>query len=582
MKKGITSTLAFELEIQVSDVEQVIFTFKEKVNSEEYLLQKEYPSESVIFEDNKFKCKLTQEETDSLTNTFFVEAQINLSNKSVIKSDICKKIMPPTLWTTFVEDNESSGEEEIINLTFTDYVEGGGSGGSSNYNDLTNKPKINNIELIGNKTTSDLGLDIEAGDGLKRENNTMSVDLASINNLAKFYNGKLIVRPSDIGLNDYIRQALTQSGIQGEYPNPLASKQYVDNLMSGATKWEFVSQLPTENIDIHTIYFVPKESAETDNIYDEWVYAIQSRNPDVYDWELLGTNEVDLSNYDTSAQVDTKITNKTNKIWNAVYRNGEMSRQLSDYDGIKVNDLIIDFEHTRKIYKVFILFSGGFATKEMSNVYAISGTPPTVSTDVQDGEIYFKDCVYFSDNGNIYYCTDRDDSQAPDQFTFTWQTYKGTDTTYSASTGLSLNNGAFSVDNPLPSSAQADSGKILSVNSSGNAEWQTKNYEDKTTITTDTSSTTPTLALANNTEQRYTQDLTSLTLTLPQTTPNDFISSVVFASGSTATSMTYDSSIKWSGTDVTSNAFVPQANQEYEIVFWFNGLSVNAVVRGVA
>ena len=35
---------------------------------------------------------------------------------------------------------------------------GGGSGGTSNYSDLSNKPKINNIELKGNKTTSDLGL----------------------------------------------------------------------------------------------------------------------------------------------------------------------------------------------------------------------------------------------------------------------------------------------------------------------------------------------------------------------------------------------------------------------------------------
>jgi hypothetical protein len=103
--------------------------------------------------------------------------------------------------------------------------------------------------------------------------------------------------------------------------------------------------------------------------------------------------------------------------------------------------------------------------------------------------------------------------------------------------------------------------------------------QDNTTITTDTSATTVSLTLADNNEYRYTQELSSLTLTMPS---GDFISSIVFASGSTPTSMTYDSSIKWSGTDVTSNAFVPQANQEYEIVFWYNGLSVNAVVRGVA
>lgn len=35
---------------------------------------------------------------------------------------------------------------------------GGGGGGSTDYADLTNKPKINNIELSGNKSLGDLGI----------------------------------------------------------------------------------------------------------------------------------------------------------------------------------------------------------------------------------------------------------------------------------------------------------------------------------------------------------------------------------------------------------------------------------------
>lgn len=35
---------------------------------------------------------------------------------------------------------------------------GGGGGGTTNYNDLENKPKINNVELSGEKTSSDLGI----------------------------------------------------------------------------------------------------------------------------------------------------------------------------------------------------------------------------------------------------------------------------------------------------------------------------------------------------------------------------------------------------------------------------------------
>lgn len=43
----------------------------------------------------------------------------------------------------------------------TEWVnESGGSGGTSDYNDLSNKPQINNVELSGNKSLSDLGITI--------------------------------------------------------------------------------------------------------------------------------------------------------------------------------------------------------------------------------------------------------------------------------------------------------------------------------------------------------------------------------------------------------------------------------------
>jgi hypothetical protein len=47
---------------------------------------------------------------------------------------------------------DQTGNTLTINST------GGGSGGTSDYTELSNKPKINNVELNGNKTTSDLGI----------------------------------------------------------------------------------------------------------------------------------------------------------------------------------------------------------------------------------------------------------------------------------------------------------------------------------------------------------------------------------------------------------------------------------------
>lgn len=53
-----------------------------------------------------------------------------------------------------------------------------GGGGTSDYTDLTNKPKINNVELNGNKTSSDLGLQ-PAGNYLTSETDPVFTASAS-------------------------------------------------------------------------------------------------------------------------------------------------------------------------------------------------------------------------------------------------------------------------------------------------------------------------------------------------------------------------------------------------------------------
>ena len=51
-------------------------------------------------------------------------------------------------------------ESPISHLEWIIATYGGGSGssGTTNYNDLTNKPSINGITLTGNKTSADLGI----------------------------------------------------------------------------------------------------------------------------------------------------------------------------------------------------------------------------------------------------------------------------------------------------------------------------------------------------------------------------------------------------------------------------------------
>ena len=55
----------------------------------------------------------------------------------------------------------NTAEHKLYQYNGTTWVEagGGGSGGTSDYDDLTDKPQINSVTLSGNKSTSDLGLD---------------------------------------------------------------------------------------------------------------------------------------------------------------------------------------------------------------------------------------------------------------------------------------------------------------------------------------------------------------------------------------------------------------------------------------
>lgn len=74
---------------------------------------------------------------------------------------------------------------------------------------------------------------------------------------------------------------------------------------------------------------------------------------------------------------------------------------------------------------------------------------------------------------------------------------------------------------------------------------------------------------------------TWLQLNLPSAIPDDYISSLVFNSGNEPTTLSYPQTILFTGDDVTDNVFVPKANTTYNVMFWYDGINVNAVSRGV-
>ena len=86
--------------------------------------------------------------------------------------------------------------------------------------------------------------------------------------------------------------------------NP-ANKKYVDKSITTAiarvSQFSLlpVDVLPTEDIKTNVIYAVPSDNPKEKDVRIEYVYINN-------DWEILGTTKIDLSNYYTKEEIDTK------------------------------------------------------------------------------------------------------------------------------------------------------------------------------------------------------------------------------------------------------------------------------------
>ena len=83
--------------------------------------------------------------------------------------------------------------------------------------------------------------------------------------------------------------------------NDRYTKEEVDNMISAIPKFdiEVVDSLPVSQISTTTIYLLRNSGEETGNLYDEYIYTTE--------WEKLGTQTVDLSNYPTTDDMNAAI-----------------------------------------------------------------------------------------------------------------------------------------------------------------------------------------------------------------------------------------------------------------------------------
>lgn len=135
---------------------------------------------------------------------------------------------------TIVEDPDNT--DEIYKLDITDTngtfvtpnLKGGGSGGTTNYEALNNKPKINNVELTGNKSLADLGINIPT----KTSELTNDSDFVDQTNLS----AALANYTNTTGLNQLLADKVDKVFGKGLSANDFTNtlKDKLDGIESGA------------------------------------------------------------------------------------------------------------------------------------------------------------------------------------------------------------------------------------------------------------------------------------------------------------------------------------------------------------
>ena len=144
------------------------------------------------------------------------------------------------------------------------------------YNQAQNKPSINGVTLVGNKTSEDLGLQ-PAGDYITND----EAD-------AKF------IDEDELEAKDYVNEAQLQEA--------LANIEHFHR--------EIVPALPVTGKD-NVLYLVRKEGSGED-IYNEYIWVGLSNATNGY--EYLGTTATDLSDYYKKNEVNTLLNGKVDKV----------------------------------------------------------------------------------------------------------------------------------------------------------------------------------------------------------------------------------------------------------------------------
>lgn len=219
------------------------------------------------------------------------------------------------LWIGTQEEYESEVSDIPVDTVIV-ITDDGGTVIEINYADITNKPQINGITLESNKTSAQLGLvSAETGKGLSTNDYTSAeksklagiaagaqenlIENITVNGVAQLINNKTVALTVMTNTVDDLVNYYTKSETY--------TQTEVDNLISAIPKFaiKVVDALPTTDISATTVYLLRTSETETGNLYTEYIYAEVSTG--TYQWEELGTQTIDLSDYVTTEDLNTTL-----------------------------------------------------------------------------------------------------------------------------------------------------------------------------------------------------------------------------------------------------------------------------------
>ncbi|WP_313069747.1 phage tail protein [Lacrimispora sp.] len=165
------------------------------------------------------------------------------------------------------------------------------SGSASDYESLYNRPVINGVELVGNRTPEQLGFSDAATSG-------------SYNDLKDKPEIPTLISQL---VNDSYFITISVSNLMNYYSKMESySKTEINSLIANLNSLtiEIIEVLPSENISATTMYL----QKETDkNSYLQWLYLNN-------EWANIGTTDIDLTNYYSKADTDDLLNKKVNII----------------------------------------------------------------------------------------------------------------------------------------------------------------------------------------------------------------------------------------------------------------------------